>query len=108
MAPIHTGVDRAELRLASSPLSRSLRPNGDVVEHDDEPDENPESRWKRLYLQEQRKRLNTRKQRNEWVGYCIQLYDSPLSHLLQQHDHNQEVGSWYQRLSLSLETYATS
>jgi hypothetical protein len=65
MPPIRTGVDRAELRPPPSPLSRSSHPNGDDVEH--ESDENNESRWKRLYLQEQRKRLNTKKQKNEWV-----------------------------------------
>jgi hypothetical protein len=65
MPPIRTGVDRAELSPPPSPLSHSSRPNGDGVEHEIEPDENPESQWKRLYLQEQKKRLNTKKQRNE-------------------------------------------
>jgi len=53
--------------MVSSPLSRSSRPN-EGVENESEPDENPESRWKRLYQQEQRKRFNeqnTKKQRNE-------------------------------------------
>ncbi len=67
MPPSRTGVDRTESRMVSSPLSRSSRPN-EGVENESEPDENPESRWKRLYQQEQRKRFNeqnTKKQRNE-------------------------------------------
>jgi hypothetical protein len=71
MPPSRTEVDRAELRTASSPLSPSSRPNlNEGVENESEPGENldSESRWKRLYLQEQRKRLNEqneKKQRNE-------------------------------------------
>ena len=39
MSPIHTGVDHAEPRSASSPLSYSSHLNGDGVEHESEPDE---------------------------------------------------------------------
>ena len=66
MPPTRTGVDRAESR-TSSPFSPSLHPN-DNFENEDNLDGNSESRWKRLYLQEQKKRLNeenTKKKRNE-------------------------------------------
>ena len=77
MPPTRTGPDRADRRAPSSPLSRSSRSNepteslprsSSPVESDLEFDENPESRWKRLYLQEHKKRLNeqsSKKQKNE-------------------------------------------
>lgn len=67
MPPTRTGVDRAESRIPSYPLSPSSRPN-EGFENEDELDGNSENRWKRLYLQEQRKRLNEenmKKKRNE-------------------------------------------
>src|SRR6266568_2380286 len=78
MPPTRTGADHADRRVPSSPFSQSSHSNepperlprgSSPVESDLEfGDESSESRWKRLYFQEHKKRENeqtSKKQKNK-------------------------------------------